>query len=202
MVSPHPDDETLLFGGLIARHARLGAPVTIVAVTDGEAGRPRRDRGDLASLRRREQRRAVDILTAGAGRIIRLGLPDSALAAVEEPLVECIRTLTAGDVTVAAPSLLDHHRDHLAVARSVACGARRPDEVLWGFFWAWHHRRPDELAARPLVRLDLDATEYRRRATAIEAHASQVTDRHGPRLLGPAELAPIRRTSEVYEQWR
>jgi len=37
VVSPHPDDEVLACGGLLALHARRGGEVMVVAVTDGEA---------------------------------------------------------------------------------------------------------------------------------------------------------------------
>ena len=40
VVAPHPDDETLLSGGLIAHQARAGVPVIVLAVTDGEAAYP------------------------------------------------------------------------------------------------------------------------------------------------------------------
>ena len=36
VVAPHPDDETLAAGGLIAALTSRGIPVTVVAVTDGE----------------------------------------------------------------------------------------------------------------------------------------------------------------------
>ncbi len=37
VVTPHPDDETLGVGGIIAAMAGAGLPVTVVSVTDGEA---------------------------------------------------------------------------------------------------------------------------------------------------------------------
>ncbi len=37
MVAPHPDDEVLAVGGLLALLARAGAEVRVVAVTDGTA---------------------------------------------------------------------------------------------------------------------------------------------------------------------
>ena len=36
VVVPHPDDEALLFGGLIHLQCRRGVRVRILAVTDGE----------------------------------------------------------------------------------------------------------------------------------------------------------------------
>ena len=58
VVAPHPDDETLLSGGLIAHQARAGVPVIVLAVTDGEAAYPG-DPDGLARQRRREQRQAL-----------------------------------------------------------------------------------------------------------------------------------------------
>lgn len=200
VVSPHPDDETLLFGGLIARHAELGLPVTVVAVTDGEGGHPLRDGTDLAGLRRGEQARALEALTDGAGTLRRLGLPDGRLAAHVESIAAAVRDALdgSGPGLVAAPSPLDHHTDHLACADAVrAIG--RPHTVVHGFFWAWKHTSPELLAARPLVRLDLTWLQRRRRANALAAHASQVTDHHAERLLGPAELEPLQRPYEVHE---
>ena len=61
VVSPHPDDEFLACGGLLALHARRGGASAIVAVTDGEASHrsdPARSEARLASARRVERRRA------------------------------------------------------------------------------------------------------------------------------------------------
>ena len=58
IVAPHPDDEVLASGGLIATHVAQGGRVLIVAVTDGEASHdeaPSIQRDDLAWLRRSER---------------------------------------------------------------------------------------------------------------------------------------------------
>jgi LmbE family N-acetylglucosaminyl deacetylase len=57
VVAPHPDDETLAAGGLIATQRSRHLPVTLLAVTDGEAAYP--DVPDLARTRRLEQARAA-----------------------------------------------------------------------------------------------------------------------------------------------
>ena len=37
VVSPHPDDEVLACGGLMALAAQAGVAITVISVTDGEA---------------------------------------------------------------------------------------------------------------------------------------------------------------------
>ena len=37
VVAPHPDDEVLAVGGLLAQLARLGGAIRVIAVTDGTA---------------------------------------------------------------------------------------------------------------------------------------------------------------------
>ena len=44
VVAAHPDDEVLGVGGLLAMTAAAGAPIRLVAVTDGEASHPGLDR--------------------------------------------------------------------------------------------------------------------------------------------------------------
>jgi GlcNAc-PI de-N-acetylase len=60
VVSPHPDDETLGVGGLIADSANRGVPIVILSVTDGEAAST--DRTRLGSRRQRELRNAMRCL--------------------------------------------------------------------------------------------------------------------------------------------
>src|SRR6187399_2442164 len=67
IISPHPDDETLGAGGLIASQIRRGIPVDVVAVTDGEAAYP--GQTDLAAVRRAEQENAVRELGVSARAI-------------------------------------------------------------------------------------------------------------------------------------
>ncbi len=69
VVAPHPDDETLGCGLLIARAARAGVPLAVVALTDGQASHPESKRWPataLGRLRRAELRRAMARPGAGA----------------------------------------------------------------------------------------------------------------------------------------
>lgn len=71
----HPDDESLLTGGTLARAAAEGHRVVLVVATDGEAGWAEGSTDSLGERRRAELDRAAQEL--GVARVIRLGYPDS-----------------------------------------------------------------------------------------------------------------------------
>ena len=76
----HPDDETLLTGGTLARAAAQGHRVVLVTATDGARGLAGREDGQgpaLAGLRSAELRDAAGIL--GCSRVVALGYGDSGL---------------------------------------------------------------------------------------------------------------------------
>lgn len=88
VVSPHPDDESLCCGGLIASARRVGAQVSIVWITNGDAFkwdamvverklRPRRGTyRELGKQRIGEARNAAEILNVEPDALFFLGYPD------------------------------------------------------------------------------------------------------------------------------
>lgn len=74
----HPDDESLLTGGVIARAAAEGRRVVIVVATLGEAATDDRLTGSLASRRAGELDAAAEAL--GAQKTVWLGYADSGMA--------------------------------------------------------------------------------------------------------------------------
>ena len=122
VVAPHPDDETLGCGGLIARAARAGCRIAVVALTDGGASHPGSacwPPARLGPLRAGEMRRALARLGAGGCAVRRLGWPDGHVAGAGNA-IHLRRTLVAlcpGIVLVT--SAADHHPDHQAAARLV-----------------------------------------------------------------------------------
>lgn len=70
----HPDDETLLTGGTLARAAAEGHRVVLVTATAGEAGLASDDEA-LGTRRAAELERAAAAL--GCARVVQLGYPDS-----------------------------------------------------------------------------------------------------------------------------
>src|SRR5580698_4570845 len=84
IVAPHPDDETLGAGGLIAHLRFSGSEVLIAAVTDGENAYE--DSFGLGEVRAREQTAALARLGVQEKDILRFRLRDSNVASQEEDL--------------------------------------------------------------------------------------------------------------------
>ncbi len=199
VVVPHPDDEALLSGGLIARQSRRGVPVKIVAVTDGEAAYPSWPAPGLARVRQEEQTRALHMLDVPAGSTIRLRLPDGKVADHEQRLTETLVALIEPGDLVVAPWIHDWHPDHEACGRATrhATNAREAD-LLGSVFWAYHRVDPLAHPDLAMATLTLTETEANRRANALNAHRSQIqTMRHDP-ILDPRLTEHLDRNTEHF----
>jgi LmbE family N-acetylglucosaminyl deacetylase len=126
VIAPHPDDDVLGCGALIARMARRG-PVRVCYVTDGAAshiGSPTFTPSRLRDVRESEAERGLRHLGVRE-RATFLRWPDgtvpSAGDAAAAPLLDALRNLipAAEPVIVVAPWRRDHHCDHRAVATLV-----------------------------------------------------------------------------------
>lgn len=197
--APHPDDEILPCGGLLAAAADLGHPILILAITDGEAShgpssvwserlREGRPRETADALRRLE----ID------AEVRRLRFPDGGLALREDALAETLRSLIRSGDVVLAPWRWDGHPDHEATARAAAkTGCTLLETPIWG----WHWARPAE-AIFPwasAVRFDLGEGLHRRKLAAIAAFTSQLEPAGGrPPVLAESTLRRFRRREEVF----
>ena len=187
VLSPHPDDESLGAGGLIAAACGAGERVDVVVLTDGSGSHPRSrlyPRERLVAVRRAECAQAVAHLGLPEGRVTHFDLPDTQ-APTSGPAFEAAvdRIVEIVDASGAAAMLVtwgrDPHCDHEAadlMARAVR--ARRPTLRLWSYpIWGWHldpAAEIDEPTPRGF-RLDVSPWLAAKRA-AIQAHASQMTD--------------------------
>jgi LmbE family N-acetylglucosaminyl deacetylase len=181
VLAPHPDDESLGCGRLLAA-AFAGPGAHVVCMTDGAASHPgsllwpaRR----LARLRAAELDRAVAELGGGAGDVTRLGLPDGGMEAGAAPrgrLAARIarRARRIGARCLFAPAAIDPHCDHAETAAIARCAARTAGLRLLSYpIWSrW--RDPDFRARMPQGRehrLAAGGEAAKRRAVA--AHRSQ-----------------------------
>ena len=200
VVAPHPDDETLGCGGLIARCAALGCPMTVLTLTSGEASHPGDDcwKRRLGATRRKEQREALRRLGLTDPDNRWQGQPDGGLESLDtrirSELVARVTTLLHERRirTVFLPAVDDCHGDHRAAARLLAA-AIADDPVDYVFsYQIWPPRqRPGHVIANE-IRCTLhiaDLLDAKREA--IAAHRSQlgpIDVDHAEGFLLPAEL--------------
>lgn len=201
VVAPHPDDEVLGCGGLLAL---TGAAV--VAVTDGEASHPGstvHPPAGLAALRRAETAAALAALGRPGTVVHHLGHPDGGID--EARLAgELERWLVPGRWCVATWSG-DGHPDHEATGRAAALACARSGARLVEYpVWAWHWAAPGDRRVPwgRARRLDLDDRVRAAKAAAVDCFVSQ-TRPVGPApadaaVLPRAVLARFARPFEVF----
>ena len=128
-VLAHPDDESMGFGGTLARYAAEGAEVSVMTATSGEAGRfhgrPRGTDGHpgadaLGEIRRAELRAAAAAL--GVGELVTLDYRDQQLdraapGEVVGTIARHIRRLRPDVVLTFGPEGAYGHPDHIALSQ-------------------------------------------------------------------------------------
>jgi LmbE family N-acetylglucosaminyl deacetylase len=200
ILAAHPDDEVLGAGGLISMLAASQARLRVVSVTDGERShKGYTSKAALARRRAAETAAALHALGARSAEIVRLGLPDTGLAAREGELTAAIEPLVDGFDLCLAPWDGDMHADHEAVGRAARAAATG---ALYLFpVWMWHWATPGDRRVpwQGALRIPLPPGTANRKRAAISCFASQLEDRgHG---LGPVlasgDIAHFTRAMEV-----
>jgi LmbE family N-acetylglucosaminyl deacetylase len=141
VVAPHPDDETLGCGGLVALQRRRGVRVTVVFVTDG-AGSHAADPQALARQRRGEARTACGVLGVDPDDVYFLGVADGAVAhsleLIADRLTPIAETRLGHQLVLPHPAEppSDHAATFDAVDRCVRRLGRRTDALLYPV-WLW-----------------------------------------------------------------
>ena len=212
VLSPHPDDETLGCGGLLALAERAGPAGHVLILTDGAASHPNSPSHPperLIALRRDEARAAVAALGLPEGRIGFLNLRDAATPSGGPEFDAAVARIVAHAEAVGARTLLvtwghDPHCDHeTAFAMARAAAARLGARLLAYPVWGLHRPRQDVLdAPAPRgFRLDIAAVRPVKRR-AIDCYPSQMTrmidDDPGAFCFTEAQLAPFLGATETF----
>ena len=206
MLAPHPDDELLMCGGLLAQHTQAGGQCLIVGVTDGEAshtGSPAWSARRLAIARAVERSQGLARLGLPSAKVRRLGLPDGGVGQHQEPLRAMLSAILRPDDVVITTWRLDGHPDHEAVGNSAAgvcreVGCRLVEAPVW--MWHWAAPGDDRVPWPRLCRIQPEPQVLLRKHEALQAHASQLAPRGrglGP-VLDDAILARSRRAAEYF----
>lgn len=208
VLAPHPDDEVLACGALLALHAARGGESLIVAVTDGEASHREAlahsaDEKLLAQTRCAERTQGLRQLDLSAEQITCLHLPDGHVANHERDLTRLVTALLRPTDVIVSPWRLDGHPDHDACGRAAARASVVSGRPLWEApVWMWHWARPND-ARVPWMRLQALAVSDAARASkqaALAAHVSQLTPRsssHGA-VLNDEIVARAERRAEYF----
>ena len=134
----HPDDETFGPGGTIAKYARLGHEVHLVAATRGEAGMagtpPLTDQDHLGEFRSAELEAAAAVL--GVAKVNFLGFNDGKLVFVpREKLVESavrvIREVRPHVLMAFGPDGVSGHMDHKVMCEVALAAYDRAGDPGW-----------------------------------------------------------------------
>jgi LmbE family N-acetylglucosaminyl deacetylase len=177
VVAPHPDDESLGCGGLLAWASHHCVSSQIIFLTDGEQSHPG-TRRDLKGTRRAEAICACACLGIAMTQLHFLGLPDAGLETlaphVRDQATQSLRQLIAshGPSLVVTTTHTDPHGDHRAAfALTKAAIACLPGTELMTYpVWSW--LLPDAPHSPKGARIAI-ADQLSAKRQAIAAYASQ-----------------------------
>jgi len=164
VLAPHPDDEVIGCGGLVALHLREGRKVHVAVATDGAQA------GDAAQ-RESESRAALALL--GDVTIDFLRFPDRNLSGQREldDRISAILREWKPDL-IAVPSPLEIHPDHIALSRAFCDLIARDASLFADLAVARVAFYEVSAPLRPNALVDITSVSDAKYA-AIEAHESQ-----------------------------
>ncbi|MDQ6647011.1 MAG: PIG-L family deacetylase [Pseudomonadota bacterium] len=211
VIAPHPDDESLGCGGLLAWAARTGHQPRVLFLTDGEKSHPGSalfPTERLAGIRRQEGVDACAALGLACQALTYLGYPDGGLSSLNamqgEALTSEIRRWisVSGSSAVFVTAQTDPHGDHEAAYGWTKRAVQGCTQARLFAYPVWTWIRDDLVSANLALgrRLSTGPFGDAKRA-AIAAHASQlgkiVNDASEPFVLPPPLLAHLSQDYEV-----
>lgn len=171
VLSPHPDDDVLGCGGLLASLSETGAKIKVIYFTDGARGtRSGKRNENLVAEREEEAREAGKVLGVGEEKFLRLS--DSKLTA-DLSLAAQIRREIEFDKPdlLLAPSPEELHPDHHAIAEALNLALKNFDgQVNIWLYEVWGIGRINRLFV-----ID-DFVDKKREA--LKCHRSQMKVKH------------------------
>ncbi len=140
LVIAHPDDESFYVGGTVARYAREGWDIHVIAVTSGERGSSG-EYGDvkkeaLTLIRQDELRAAASVL--GINHVTFLDFPDGELkdstpGLIEEQVNRIMRKILPDIVITHDTTGINNHPDHIRVSFATTYAFQKYAAYLAGY---------------------------------------------------------------------
>jgi len=173
-VTAHPDDESLGFGGALARYAAEGVEVSVVVATRGDGGRygdgseAHPGREELGRIREVELAEAAGVL--GVRHVRVLGYLDGALDQADAReaagrIAQCLRELRPQVVLTFDPYGVYGHPDHVAICQLTLAGV-----TLAAF--------PGELPHTPAANHEVQSDPHQVQKVYYRAWTEAVRDRY------------------------
>lgn len=131
-VFAHPDDESFICGGTLAKYASMGVEITLVSATKGEMGRrmgnpPYVNRETMPDIREKELRNACEAL--GIQNLIFFDIRDKMVEFYDsDSLISKIGVLMDEinpDVVLTFHEILGGHPDHCAIGKATTTAFHR-----------------------------------------------------------------------------
>lgn len=191
IITAHPDDAELMFGGTINKYVRKGNKVDILIVTNGEnwnrAGIV--DSKQVKEIRQKESKKAMEILKVNSVSFLDMkdGLVDS--NELIPVLISQIRELNPNFILTHSQS--EGHPDHKEVSISVkrVCNQSGEPAPVINPFWDCkekpvsdfkglftHHFVNDSITSSTRY-ISLEENDVKKKIKAVLYHESQFTDR-------------------------
>lgn len=177
VLAPHPDDEVIGCGGLVALNVRAGRRVHVVVATDGsEAERGATGKEEFAALRESETNAGLALLGAGPAEFLRI--PDRALDEHREAVRRTIREriLELRPDLLVLPSPIEIHPDHRALSVATIEMLQADLDLSGALALCRVAFMEITRPIRPTILVDITEVAMRKHE-AIEAHRSQQTHR-------------------------
>lgn len=177
VLAPHPDDEVIACGGIIAQHRNQKRQVRVIVATDGHAAAAEQERSAYTERRERESVEALRRLGADDPPLF-LRFPDRQLSQhreeLEKILTEELRQFLPDVIACPAPSEL--HPDHAALSRALVELLQRVASLASSLALTRIVFYEVSQPIRPNLLVDI-SRELELKRSAIEAHESQTAIR-------------------------
>jgi LmbE family N-acetylglucosaminyl deacetylase len=214
VIAPHPDDETLGCGGLLARASDLGLAPRVMFLTDGAAshrGSAQWPPGRLAAARAVEALDALRDLGLGEDQVLFLAWPDgqpktAQSDAYEVSVTQALAFIGPRDIrSLWAPWRREAHCDHQAayamamdLRRRLGAAPRLMQYLVWG--WSSDQLTTDHGASAIWALPCQDAVPRRR--SALQRHRTQhaglILDAQEAFTIPPDLAALVERPLEIF----